>query len=94
MTNKEKIEKALAELPNSADGIAQFLHDEAIKGCRGDSELCPLANYLRKVSGAKTLAAYHSAIYSGGVLVAQLSLEQSRFISRFDTNWYPQLIQK
>lgn len=40
------LEQALAELPDTAAGIALYLHERGIKGIREDDCACPLANYL------------------------------------------------
>lgn len=40
------LEQALAELPDTADGIAAFLIEQECRGTREDGRCCPLANYL------------------------------------------------
>jgi hypothetical protein len=41
------LEQALAELPDTAGGIAAYLIEQECRGKREDGERCPIANYLR-----------------------------------------------
>lgn len=44
------LEQALAELPDTADGIAAYLTEQDCRGKRENGNCCPLANYLARNS--------------------------------------------
>ena len=43
-----KLEKLLAELPDTADGIAAYLQQKGIKGLRNSYTRCPLVNWINQ----------------------------------------------
>lgn len=45
------LEQALADLPDTAEGIAAYLIEKECRGTREDGTCCPLANYLGRISG-------------------------------------------
>lgn len=86
------LEQALAELPDTADGIAAYLTEQDCRGKRDDGTCCPLANYLR---GIGFLAPHvdPDVAFEGvhDAATVRLPTGARRFVARFDEGEWPQL---
>lgn len=91
-----KAYKKLAEL-DSADLIAEFLKSESIKGHTGESQTCPIAQYLSKHTRSWTpdvggeIHVEHRHTFETVVIDEQPPFAITDFIGRFDNGEYPDL---
>ena len=92
MTDREKILCALAELPATCDGVADYLATQGICGCPEDGDECPVHEYLRR-AGVDACVQKDLVIFGDhqeeGV---DLPRHVSEFIESFDAGFYPELI--
>jgi hypothetical protein len=91
------LEQALAQLPGTADGIAEQLHAGGIKGVRADDGCCPLAVYL-------TGLGFDTPSVDVGTISAWIDGDEPQyesewtpshvedFIRRFDAGAWPELV--
>lgn len=74
----------------TADEVARFLAGEGVTGVVGAVEFCPVAQWLRKTTGADRVF-----VYPGELHVADHHRDTpeavARFISFFDSTAYPEL---
>jgi hypothetical protein len=84
------LEQALAELPDTADGIAAYLTEQDCRGKREDGDYCPIATYLR---GIGFLAPHvdPDVAFVGGAETVHLPDGARQFVYRFDEGEWPQL---
>lgn len=89
--------KALDDLGNEPDMIAQSLHAMGIKGSKEHSNTCPIARFL-----VTTFEEAASVDHDDVVVYKRLGWEFSsvltptviaKFITAFDSNKYPSLIE-
>lgn len=78
---------ALAELPDSADGIAERFEELGIGGYRHIDRHCPMANYLRLRTGVMWRVDAHSLMLYGHGCIDTTKAIRS-FIYHFDCNRY------
>jgi hypothetical protein len=79
----EKAEEALRRLPSMPDEIADFLHDQGVKGTQCFSTNCPIANWLKREVpelGANTSVAVTPLIAE---VAHQVEVEMPPFVSDF-----------
>lgn len=77
--------------------IALRLHTHRIGGRKRAALNCPLANYLRNITGASNVVVgtgYAYAVIEGRHQQAALSDSQQEFIKRFDAGFYRYLQTK
>lgn len=86
MTRDEVLAK-LAELPDTADGIAAFLAERGVKGYRHSHRSCPIANYLDAVS----VSAF-GLTWKEPALTVDIPRPALLFVRHFDNGEYPELI--
>lgn len=90
------LERALAALPGTADGIAARFAEQGIRGVPADSYCCPVANYL--------IAAGFTAAQVGDIRIEACDDDcgseevvtpkpVADFLKRFDSHAWPALIQ-
>lgn len=87
------LEEALAQLPDTADGIAAYLIERGLRGERDDGCKCPVANYLRAAGLPDPLVDPDDA-YISGVDEAErvkLPVHVREFVNRFDDGAWPEL---
>jgi hypothetical protein len=87
--------QALAELPDTADGIADFFRERGIRGVPADSYCCVVANYL--ISRGFTAAAVGDIRIEAcdddcGSDEAVTPKPVSDFLKRFDSHAWPELV--
>lgn len=90
----EQAEKSLAELGSTSLDIALNLQKLGIKGIVGDSESCPIANYLSKQFNFKAgVCNADIGVYADDVPYSFVpSKVVSDFIDNFDKEQYPFLV--
>lgn len=95
LLKRRAVRLALKELAKDAehpDAVAQRLRDVRVTGRRGDTESCPIANYLRRKTGLKVEVEYMDTTNDW---VTKLPVKNpyvvSRFIRSFDSGHYPDL---
>lgn len=88
--------EALAELPDTADGIADRMRALGIKGKRQDDYCCPIANFLMG-KGFEEACVGESWIEvcddDSGSEEADTPPAVSEFVSRFDAGVYLDLVE-
>jgi hypothetical protein len=89
------LEQALAELPDTADGIAAYFIAQDCRGRRKDSLRCPIAKYLDGTGEFHRPEVTESAIsYEVGEHDQHMVLtpdHMTEFITRFDKGEWPDL---
>ena len=86
--------QVLAELPDTADGIADRMRALGIKGRKGGACECPLANYLKdRGLPDVAVARYYARAFKGGVTEAEMPPAASEFVYRFDHGVYLDLVE-
>lgn len=86
------LEQALAELPDTADGIAAYLTEQECRGKREDGDYCPIANYLRGIGFRDPhvgLALAFEGVHEAETV--HLPDGARRFVARFDEGEWPEL---
>lgn len=89
--------EGLDGLPNSPGMIAQLLDDLDITGSPGSACWCPMARYLRGISGCASsdeLRVKAGTVFlrrGNLILETELPLHVSEFVVRFDFGDYPGL---
>lgn len=95
-----KLSDAIAELPDTADGIAAYFIEREVRGYCGDGENCPVANYLNgtgrfreaDVNGISINAYLTDPAYSGTAFDEVATPGHvDEFIKRFDRGDWPEL---
>lgn len=88
-----RLTTALARLPQTADGIADFLERHDYRGGMCDSAHCPLANYLTDMVGAAVNVQGDriGVTGDGWTITVNPPLSVRRFIAVFDSGQFPQL---
>lgn len=77
----------------TADGIADLMRTEGIKGYRGRSLDCPLANYLSREVGQRVRVTYVATIImSPQYEIWRNNPAMRHFIDCFDNGNYPDLV--
>ena len=95
MTVKDEIQ-ILADRIESWDDIAAELKALGIKGFCGDAEHCPLANYIRDITGAAWVSVGPIGIFASAYdddSRVRLPANAHDFIEKFDNREYPELIK-
>lgn len=88
-----RIKRALRDLGETPDEIAQALTDKDCQGVRGHHAKCPLAVYLRRVVPDATVSMFeisHKGLF-GYPRRVETPREVRRFVYRFDDGAYPEL---
>lgn len=87
------LEQALAQLPDSADGIAAYLIEQKCRGVRADSCYCPIAKYLDGAGfGSASVADVAVEAYIGDIWYgADNPPHITEFVRRFDKGEWPEL---
>lgn len=89
------LEQALAELPDTADGIAAYFIEQECRGIRDDGCHCPVANYLRGTGEFPSPLVDPSYAYSDysadDVESVRLPEHVAEFVERFDGGEWPEL---
>jgi hypothetical protein len=95
----DKVRYTLQLLGGTSDSIAATLKEKGIKGKRGSSCNCPIANYLRKqgfVGVSVSRWEIDAAVGEWGVDALTVTTHTSNpihfFINRFDDGNYPELV--
>lgn len=97
----EKCLQDLEKLGNSPDDIANSLKSAGIKGIRGISTSCPIANYLKSkyegieltVGATKVVVAFYESWGQASFNIKN-SEALEKFISKFDNIEYPDLMEQ
>lgn len=101
MIEPEVLAEALLDLGPDPDAIAANLAQRGIRGKRGDTECCPVANYLKTQfeeytpSVAPTMTLLYEGSPYGAVTPYVKTMTPDpvkRFIIEFDDDVYPDLI--
>lgn len=95
-----KLSDAIAELPDTADGIAAYFIERQVRGYCGDPQFCPVAKYLNgtgyfvetAATGMK-IDAYLAGPPPGGDHLDEVATADHvrEFIKRFDRGDWPEL---
>jgi hypothetical protein len=91
-----ELRKTLRGLGSNPTAMAKSLEALGIKGCPGDAETCPLANYIKSKAGVKRAYVYAYAI---GVYMDTAFLRiptpkyVNRFTAAFDAEKFPALVE-
>jgi len=88
------LEQALAELPDTADSIAEYFIQQECRGVPGDSICCPIANYLTGIGFmGPSVRDIAMDAYDDEDLWSQADTPPhiGEFISRFDKGEWPEL---
>jgi hypothetical protein len=85
------LEQALAELPDTAGGIAAYLIEQECRGRREDGARCPIANYLRGTGEFNYPFVDHAVVYSDERYSVPTPQHVSAFVDRFDAGEWPEL---
>jgi len=87
--------QVLAELPDTADGIADRMRALGIKGKRGRSCCCPLANYLVSEGFDQAIVgeSWIEVLYDSGSVECDTPPVIAEFIDRFDAGVYLDLVE-
>jgi hypothetical protein len=96
------IEKAIAKLPKTSEGIARSLRQRKITGERGDPRTCPVAVYLNKALANGGFVGYYTSVVgpwgniynSDGDPIGDFNLPVTvdEFVSDFDSGMYSYLL--
>lgn len=89
------LEQAIAELPDTADGIAEFLIEQECRGNREDGTCCPVARYLQGTGLFPDAFVDFNWIFSDGADYEGEGIEPpphiAEFVERFDRGEWPEL---
>ena len=87
MKTSQELEVELAALGDSSEAVANALRSMGIKGRRRETCQCPLANYLRNISGEKIRVGYQTAgfVESNDRSAIRMPNACQNFIYNFDT---------
>lgn len=89
--------QALAELPDTADGIAAFLADLKCTGKRNRTDCCPIANYLKQAGVASDLDVDPLIVtvwpHNEDTVDVRTPEHVAEFMRRFDGWAWPELVQ-
>ena len=85
--------QALAELPDTADGIADRMRALGIKGKRHYITCCPLATFLRDKGIRGAVIDGMEASIRGVDDFTPLTGSQAEFVRRFDAGVYLDLVE-
>lgn len=90
-----RLQKALSELPRSADEIALKFLSEGVKGRRRTPWACPISNYLSREGCDCPLVssvAAHIVKDNGDLEFVDLPKDVRVFVSKFDEGDYQELV--
>lgn len=85
------LEQALAELPDTADGIAAYLIEQECHGKRKAGLRCPIANFLRGTGEFDDPFVDRAVVYSDERYSVPTPQHVSAFVDRFDAGEWPEL---
>lgn len=92
------LDQALAELPDTADGIAAYLIEQECRGRRRNARCCPVANYLTGTGeffDADVDPALIDALIEGDQEArVETPAHIAEFIKRFDDGEWPELVDE
>ena len=98
MELQEKITSTLNDLGNTTDDIAAFLEGQGVKGQKLITNQCVLANYLQNVFNLLVFVnddgSGHIILPNKSFIIFQLPEPVRHFIHKFDTGWYPNLLDQ
>lgn len=90
------LEQALAELPDTADGIAAYFAEQGITGQRNHNYCCPVANYVKRTTAVEDPAVEPGLVEGfggeGEELVCETPAAVKEFVERFDKGAWPELV--
>lgn len=91
------LEQALAELPDTADGIAAYFIEQECRGKQRFATCCPVANYLTGIGyDEATVSKFEINVWidddEAGELEADTPDAIADFIQRFDQGEWPELV--
>jgi hypothetical protein len=90
------LDQALAELPDTAYGIAAYLIGQECRGQQRQTDCCPIANYLRGTGGFDDIDVDPSAVtvWTGDAVRERADTPEhiAAFIRRFDRGEWPDLV--
>lgn len=87
--------QALVELPDTADGIAEYLAERGHRGRRGSACRCPLASYFCAACGTPDITVGPNTIFVGSdELCVEAPTPEAlfKFMRRFDKGEWPELV--
>lgn len=78
-----------------ADEIARYFYDQGVRGSQAQAADCPFAKWIKVETGKdyRVGSRWISPPTEPAVYVAELSPAARDFVSRFDSGFYPQLVQ-
>jgi hypothetical protein len=95
----DSLKHLLDGMGNTPDEIAAFLEGQGCVGDRGHTYRCPVATYVRRVTGR--LAVIHTAVVRVGDSETGRTVEWTKtpnpvrdFVARFDGGQYPNLLRR
>jgi hypothetical protein len=84
------LDQALAELPDTADGIAQMLIEADCQGAQRDGRCCPMANYLTRLGFVEPFVQPDYVQVNSAMPPTSWALRE--FVERFDDDEWPELV--
>lgn len=84
------LEQALAELPDTADGIARMLIEADCQGTLQDGRCCPMANYLIRLGFTEPFVQPDYVQVNSATPPTPSALRE--FVGRFDAEEWPELV--
>jgi hypothetical protein len=91
------LDQALAELPDTADGIAAYFIEQECRGKRRHASCCPVANYLTGIGyDDATVSRFDINVWTDDSDIDEMEAatpeQVAEFVERFDQGEWPELI--
>lgn len=95
MGKTKKVQKALEELGDTPEQVAASLRELGIKGVPLHAVYCPIAKFVAKTIYRSSTAQYSHSTWCSiwGWYAVPNPWAVSKFIEKFDTYQYPELIE-